>query len=445
MRPERASVFPTAVCAPRPADGFGLVELMVAVALAAVIVLALADVLIEAKSSYTREDELARLQETGRLALLGVAARLRETRSLDCFSLAEAENAAGRLRVKACALSAPDGSGCDAPGPSLSEGHLLRTGAALGYDGTAADSPGAMADLPAEAQADLAERRLRGDVFVVWGITGAGVAVTNPLAALSPGTIDIAEPAPGLSQGRLALISNCESSELFEISAPTASDQRSATPYLEHQRDDPAGQRVNLSSVFQAAYNIEPGDARRQRVPRYRARLFPFRYRVYYICCVDRDSGRLQVGASALARCLDRAHRYRPALCEWRIGGGRSQALIGGIADLRVTYTGDRDGDHQPDYFAGDSDPVPGAHWVSAQGLWAGVLGARVELLTVSDADGLRSSPRVPARAHWPPNGGGAGGIHPDTLGAGMAADRRLYQRFVLDTALRTAAPWGAW
>lgn len=441
-------LFPAAARAPRPAGGFGLVELMVAVALAAVIVLALADTLIEGRSSYTREDELARLQETGRLALLGVAAGLRETRSLDCSSLAEAENAAGRLRVKACALSASARRGCDAPGPSLSEGHVLRTGAALGYDGTASGVPGPMADLPAEARADLAERRLRGDVFVVWGITGPGVAVTNPLAALSPGTIDIAEPAPGLSKARLALISNCESSELFEITAPTASDQRSATPYLEHQRDDAAGRRVNLSGVFQVAYNVEPRDARAQRVPRYRARVFPFRYRVYYVCCVDRDSGRLQVGTAELARCVDRPHRYRPALCEWRIGGGHSQALIGGIADLRVTYTGDRDGDRQPDYFAGDSDPIPSAHWVSAQDLWGGVLGARVELLTVSSADGLRSSPRAPARAHWPPNdggAGGAGGIHPDTLGAGMAADRRLYQRFVLDAALRTAAPWGAW
>jgi len=154
---------------------------------------------------------------------------------------------------------------------------------------------------------------------------------------------------------------------------------------------------------------------------------------------------------------------FRPSLCVWDSSGGRdNQSLVLDVADMRLTYSGDSDGDWVTDFFADDTDTIHTAQWVSENNAWPGVSGVTVELLVASGRDGVRATPGVssPAKAMWPPNGtdsdsesepasdgeaksdSGSDGIDGDTLGAGLDADRRLYERFVMSVALRSRIPW---
>ena len=56
-----------------------------------------------------------------------------------------------------------------------------------------------------------------------------------------------------------------------------------------------------------------------------------------------------------------------------------------------------------------------------------------------TETDGSAAESSQPARGEWPPNDGGD--INDDTLGADYPADRRLYQRFRFEIALRPSTP----
>ncbi len=394
--------------------GVSLVELMVAVALGAVVVLSLAQILVTTKATYLREEEFARLQENGRIAATLLAKEMRASRSLDCKSLAMHQEQAS-LTVKACDLIE---ASCTLGAPNY-----LGTERALGYDQSdGLTNPAKLADLPRGIAESVAERYVGGDILVVWGVEPMGIAMQGTLGA--DGTADIAlTRTPTLKPGDLALLSNCHYAHVFQ-----ASDVRANSVAHGGEANAVSHMRAGAGYAGPAPYNRNDADPR--------ASLYPFVYRVFYVCCVrDGSLGR----GSTRNRCQPASATYqpqdhRPALCVYDrqfAASQRNQVLVPNVADMRVTFSGDADGDGKLD-FMGEN-----AALVQAAARWAAVRSVAVELLLSTEADNTAGQPSVPTAADWPPAADAA-----DRLGADYPADSRLYQRFRLDVALRSASPW---
>jgi prepilin-type N-terminal cleavage/methylation domain-containing protein len=431
--------------------GFSLVELMVATAVGAILLLGLTDVMIDSKTAYEREEQFARLQESGRVAALAVARQLRRNRSMACRSLG-AHAALGTLSVKACALlDLEAGEPCDTDAVLRPGGHLLAPERALGYDAADAGSTWWLEDLPAAGRANVAERWLRGDVLVIWGVADDGVGLRQPVGAGREGPLQLDALHPRMSQRAPVLITDCQHADVFEITGPDDARQSSARPYLTHGRAAPRLGAGNASEYLARAYDWRPSRSaagRRIAAPGVPARVHALDYDVYFVCCADLDTGRLQSGAD-VRRCEAGGRnadtdRFRPSLCGWNLRTARSQPLVTDIADLRITYSGDRDGDGRLDFFAHDQSLNPTAGWVHRQRAWAAVQSADVEVLAASPRATGVLEPAPAARQHWPPNGAGSGGLHPDTLGAGLAPERRLHKRFRMTVVMRARTPWSA-
>ena len=435
--------------------GFSLIELMIAMAIGVILMIALTDLLVDVKSTFVREDQFARLQEGARISALLASRHLRSTRSLGCRSLAMVEHE-GSFTVKACKLldTAP-GNKCN-HADWQSDAHFLTMDRALGYDNSADLSSAAnLSDLPPSGASNIAARWLRGDILVTWGVDGEGALVTKTVnrvvgkdgGFLGRGRFKIAAPTEGVKkQGKLALVTDCVGADLFEISGPKVIKKAiahniKATDDGEDD-DDSDSDRVNASRSLSRAYNWSDATAGRQLAQTvHRAKVYPFSYNAYYICCVDSNERSLQTGAD-VANCnkgdLD---RFRPSLCAWSLEDEESQPLITDVADMRVTYTGDADGDGALDFFADDTGTVPTAAWVSGEDAWPNVRSAAVELLVTTAQDGVVTKSKAPASSAWPP-GSGDGAVAVDTLGKGLPQDRRLYERFVINVATRSRTPW---
>ncbi len=442
------------------AAGFSLVELMVALAIGVVILMGITDLLVDSKTTFVREEQFARLQENGRIAAMVVSRHLRNNRSLDCRSIG-VQQLDDSLTVKSCdLLDIPAGSACNQAGWRAFD-HLLSTDRALGYDGAQdLGNPDNLPDLPLAARTNLAARWLRGDVLVTWGAGAEGVWVDGALLAADGGSdhanrIKVDGSPDAFSVRTLALLSDCVASDLFEISGPTpgddvqsgeGGDRAGSVGYLYHAEfNRKTGELVNASGGLSRAYNWRAADddARQVPSPAFGARIFPFSYKVFYLCCVDIDAGELQTG-SGVGGCVSSdsrydPDRYRPSFCVWDAARANSQPLVSGIADMRVAFSGDADNDGAMDFFASQQKPIPSAAWVTQQKAWSGVRSASVELL-IATGGGVRSSAAAPASADWPPNGGS--GIDSDTLGYGLPKDRRRYQRFQVNVAMRSRTPW---
>jgi prepilin-type N-terminal cleavage/methylation domain-containing protein len=429
--------------------GFSMVELLVALLIGLLLLLGLTDLLVDSKFGFLREAEFARVQENGRMAMLGAARHLRRARSLGCRSIAR-HDALGSLHVKACQLlDLSPGESC-AGAAASDRPHLLAPERALGYDSAEFGSSSWLADLPAVAREQIGERWLRGDVLVTWGVGEAATGLRQPVNADRTGRLQIRTAVDGLSEGGLALISDCVASDVFEITGPDEDSQSRASPFLEHGAGGGSG-GGNAGAPLSRAYDWQPppaGDRRTVAAPGYPAAVYPLLYSAYFVCCVDMLNGRLQTGRD-VDRCRRAASaatrdRYRPSLCSWDLRTARSLPIVNDIADLRVTFSGDADGDGVLDFFAQDPVVNPTAAWVSARRAWAGVRSAEVEVLVAGSDGGLAVTEQRPAKSDWPPNAEGAGALHPDTLGFALVPERRLYKRFALSVAMRARTPWTA-
>jgi type IV pilus assembly protein PilW len=391
---------------PARQDGFGLVELLVAMAVGLFLTAGILQILLSSQRSFRAEQDFSHLQENARYAVQVFARDTRAARDLGCSSLGMDE-VRKTLKTLACGLLADPGDCSGAP--------ILSSASPLGYDAVFDASAGQPAQRGSwdTLPQNVRDRWVRGDVLALWGTWGE----PTPVSVATPSKDDPTQPIAlvfanaDLTRGHLALITDCQSSDVFEIS------DLGSGGALEHA----AG--PNTSAGLSRQYNFA-GTTQVAGVAN-RASVYPFDYRVYYICCTDTDDGGL---AGSPANCRAVSTRYRPSLCEWSANSGMSQQLVNDIADLRVTYNGDANGDGAIDFFNADGATV------TAAGNWPNVYSAQIELLATSEDDNVAETGAGPSNPSWP------GGD--DRLGAGLGADKRLYDRFAFTVALRTRAPW---
>lgn len=430
-----------ALQAPAGQSGLTMVELLVAMAVGLFLLAGIIQMLVSSKAANRFGEAESRVQENGRYAIQALATDLRGARGLGCRSAA-LEEAQGTLKVVACDLLDSEGkTGC--AGVSA-----LGAGTPLGYAASQKGTPAWLAGLPGNetegAQVKVASQWLRGDVLIAWGVTGdpvyAGPRTPAQDADLeSPVVLETTHP--DLAGGRLALITDCEYTDIFTITSPAKCHGGDLDPpeELAHQTHyDPdgsseecdaggAGGQVNASASLSRAYNRQ-GDATSPGTT-LRARVFPFHYSVHYLCCVDSKEGTIQE-RSAVGKCGTQPTRYRPGLCRWSTRTNPPvQQLVSDVADLRLTFDGSI-GPPGGQRFL-DRGVVTDAAWVSGQGYWDRVDSVRVQLLatTGEEVRAEASSPNPEA-------------LVPTDLGSGLPKDRRIYQILDVTTALRASAPW---
>ncbi|MGE5155729.1 MAG: hypothetical protein ACM3ST_17175 [Bdellovibrio bacteriovorus] len=427
--------------------GLAMVELLVAMAVGLFLMGGILQVFVSSKASYRVGEANSRVQENGRFAVQMLASDLRGARGTGCRSMA-LDEAQDSLNVVACGLLWSDGPvDCEGVSAIGADTPLGYTSAQRGTSDWLAGLPGSPAS---GAQLKVARQWLRGDVLVAWGTLGEGVYArtsADPQSADLTLPIDLVSPHRDLEGGRLALITDCEATDIFTITNPKTCQtvELDAPTSLEHQESydadgnpencgeaasadhsDSLGGQVNATSALARAYNrrgteTSPGTT-------LRARVFPFEYSVFYVCCMDSRYGTIQEGG-AVNNCNTNPSRYRPAMCRWSASAG-AQQTVSDVADMRVTYDGfvDQVGGARLLDLAG---AVTDAAWVSAQGHWGRVDSARIQILATT-AEEVRIEVAVPN-----PSASTAA-----DLGYGLAADRRIYHAFDVTAAIRSSSPW---
>lgn len=401
---------------------------MVAGALGALLTLGLVELLSSTKTAYIHEESISLMQETGRYALQVVADDVRATGSLGCRSADlvaydERENLERGVVVKARALQ-----------PRAGGERPLSIAAPLAYDWGVV--PASLPAGPKGIDENIDNYRVRGDFLVTWGVYGPGI----PVDTADSGTVDVSAPIKlvygynDLRKGRLALVTDCIRADIFEITNESSTS-------LEH------GSAENLDGNLSKDYNLPKQDS----IPfgEIRPRVFPFRYRTYFVCCVDRTTRERTRTQTATKQCQSESEQYGPSLCVAE-AGKNIQSLVMEVADLRVTLSGDQSGDGTVDFFAHADSPVHKPTWVSDLGApdsslppapWGRVSGLQLELLVGSTESTIRRSPLSPSESSWPPTAGDV----TDRLGVGnpaMVASKRIYERYVATAAIRARTPW---
>ncbi|AUB84362.1 PilW family protein [Candidatus Thiodictyon syntrophicum] len=408
-----------------------MVEILVALVLGLLLIGGIIQVLDSNRTTYRLAEAKARAQESGRYAIQLLAKEMRPSRSSLCRNVAH-EEMDNTMAVHACALLA-DPTAC-------SGNKTIGTRTPLGYSASAATAAG-LAGLPSTARADVGGGRLRGDVLVAWGAVGEFYyAQANTLTSGNPPAPDLthaidliadtstaglkALKSAGFTGGHLAIITDCENSDVFTISN---TDGTTGTASLEHALSR-GSTKANMSAAVSTSYNYI-----KDRAQYPGARVAAFDLRVFYICCMDQDTGLLQSG-SGVANCTDTPTQYRPALCRWSATSPAVAVIASDIADLRVTYDGRLapDAVGNPVRFS-DSATLQTAAEVTSQNRWDRVYSARVELL-VTGGDEVRRSAVLPAPA--------AAAATATDLGWNMVADKRLYETFSSAIAIRALTPW---
>lgn len=433
----------------RPGTGQGglsMVELLVAMAVGLFLVGGIIQVLVSGKASYRLGEAEVRVHENGRFAIQQLATELRGARSTGCRSVA-LDEAQSSMNVVACDLLDPrDGeAGCTGAPAIGSDRPLGYAAPQQGADDWLVGLSGNNTNPAYGAQHAVASQWLRGDVIVNWAAHEDGAYATVPIEA---GESDRTRPiALEVSQkdlvgGRLALISDCERTDIFTITNPQTcpGDDLTAPTALAHELTyadaasaqdcgaDAVGSQANTDDAFSRVYNrkgtvTSPGAT-------LRARVLPFEYEVYYICCTDRREGTVLEG-DAVGNCRSLPDRYRPALCRWSTGTSpRVQELVPDVADLRVIYDGYSD-PASGVRFLDLAGVIPDAAWVSRNGYWREVDSARVQILATATEE-VRTTTATPVPE----------ASEPGHLGYGLAPDRRIYKPFEVTVAIRSSSPW---
>ena len=428
---------------PPSAAGYSMVELLVALALGALLLLGIVQVFTGNSAAYRLNAAQTRAQEAGRYAAQVLARDLRMDRITGCSSLAM-DQMRQSLNTVACSLM--KGTTC-ATGTSA-----IGTASALGYSASSVKS-GDLSDLPGGAQKAIKDGWVGGDVLVSWGVTGDGFYAENNIlseARNEPITLLNASAdvltAAGLAPGHLALITDCVGSDVFSVTGEGNTKSLGHTD--ERNKDATLSRAYNWREITNNAVDVSvPG-------PSIRARVFPFDFRVYFICCVDQETGetqdtadnvtkncrafKMEEGASKPNDTYDPV-KFRPALCRWSASNQKVESLVMDVADLRVTYDGALNlGLQTP---TGETtkkvtqqrlrdkagDALVDADWMTTNNYWDRVDTVRIQLLATS-TDEVGTAKRQYS-----------GG---NSLGDGLPDDRRIYEPIGLTVTTRATSDW---
>ncbi len=178
------------------ASGFSLVELMVSITLGIILTFSLIEVYTGTKSTYRTQDALARLQENARFALSVLSQDIRSSGFIGCSNLRDLT---------------PDETGVS------TAMNYSATGAFWGNQSTGTDGTTVSGTLPNGVTAT--NRVAHTDVFLVQAAGRCSTPLAGNMANASANvTMATANPC-SINNGDTVLLSNCESADLFTVTA----------------------------------------------------------------------------------------------------------------------------------------------------------------------------------------------------------------------------------
>lgn len=263
--------------APRRARGLTLIELMISMTIGLIILSALTYIYVGSRGTYRVNENLARVQETGRFALDYIGTDLRMTSYAGCRSRS---------------LTVDDGTLFNATQPAVTF-----NGAGdgiVGYeDGSGWTNPTSVT-------------RVAGDVLTIRRAGGMSVRLTansDPVAR----TMTLEHNAVGLRNGDIAVLANCERALMFRVTNNPATTGIGNFPtVIEYQTSGagPGGTEGNVAVI--------PADV---FTPESRATVMRFTETHYFV-------GNNPSGLPAL----------------FRASGGTVEELVDGVEDIDIVY-----------------------------------------------------------------------------------------------------------
>lgn len=312
--------------------GVSIVEILVALAVGTFLTAGVVQLMVSSKQSYRGEEQLARLQDSARYALLVMERDIRQAGFLGCR---EASSGLIPNYVAKSAWSVANNmTGDSAAGGSTPYIAPPLPFMLYGYDD--GENPDAQRDWDSFVEIfDLTDvGRVDGtDLIQVSMAGGRGALLGSDMATASSQLVVDSNP-DGLGSGQMAIISDCQTVDVFGVTAATTS-----TPFtLSHVEGNAITQ--NHSSSLSKAYAAG-------------ARVFPFVARVYFI------------GENADGN---------PALYVFSYGGN-SQELVENVEDLQLLFGEDTVGDGLVDDYV-EADSVSD---------WGRIYSVRINLLLRSE------------------------------------------------------------
>ncbi len=334
---------------PAAVRGFSIVELMVALAISLFLMAGAISLLVTSKKTYTVNDDLSRIQESGRIAMEYMSHDLRMAGYFGC---------ADNIEVVYNHVNGATG------------GALLDTSLAVeGYDG---DAPTASRKWLPSGSTDTANIRAGQDGITVRYLEPGNISVTSAMPQASS-NIFISTPND-LTKGEIIAVTDCSSADIFQISGPNGTgpshvvhNTGTATSPGNHNNLFPGcpGSAVNcLSKVYDT-------NARIMRLVAYR----------YYVGNGDADGD-----GDVDADDGDFPVLYRQGLSLDSTSSTLSTSavqLIDGVEYLSITYGVDTTGDRIPDVYIRSFENSGGIDLTTSNG-WNNVISVRIGLLVRS-------------------------------------------------------------
>lgn len=338
-----------------PQSGFSLLELMVAVALSLILISGVIAVYITGKKTYTLNNAVSAILKNGRSAIAAMEYPIRMAGFFGCAHGIVPQSILQSSAVQYTGANAI--TGYEYTGTGLGAVYTVSSEAPPGADSGASWTPA----LPQEIAA-----------AVGIGTNTAGAAIPGSdiilLEEAAPGGIDLVAPyqdsdglfvGPGraahLASNELAVVADCRSSGLFQITRVAANYQNGAHDRIDHS-----------SSGAMHPGNVAPAQfTRPMGALGAGAKIYPYRTYLFYIG-IGNDKNpalfEIDMGSNGL---LTGAHEIAP-----------------GIENMQFIYGVDTDGDRIPNNFQ-TADTVRD---------WGQVVSVRVALLVRSDDDSADTS-----------------------------------------------------
>ena len=323
---------PTIACSMcRTEKGLSLVELMVAITIGLIILTAVSQIFVTSRATYTYEEGMSRVQESGRFAIDFITQDVRMAGYTGCLN--KATTVTNHLKDPTYYVS------------NYAVGQYLTGHTYTGSGGSAlSDWTPALQGTDGNGIVYFSANEVvpYTDVLVIRRGSENSVRPDGPMTPTSAAAIDITGNNGGLSQFDIVLVSDCKRADIFQLTGPASFG--AGTNNLVHNTGV-VGNPGNLTEELSFMYGTD-------------AEVMKLITRMYYI---SRRGGNVTTNTNP------------PALFRKEFTGGAfvSQELVEGVENMRVVFGEDTDNDKVANIF----------NRANAVGTWGNVLSARVGLL----------------------------------------------------------------
>ncbi|HSN18542.1 MAG TPA: PilW family protein [Gammaproteobacteria bacterium] len=339
----------------RRQSGFSLVELMVALVLGLILTSGVISVYISSKKTYSLSRAVGQVQENGRFTLGFMESPIRMAGYSGCNHNGKFWNDLAGGSTTSFDLSKAI-EGYEYTGTGIGDSYTISTTSLAPANNAASWSPNLPSDVQTAIGGTGTGSVLAGsDIIVLHEASNNGFGLVSPYQD-SAGVFVNPTDAAQLQVGELAVITDCQNSSLFQITAANISSGR-----VDHS---------NASLVpGNAVSNWNPGGKQNAQSYGAGAQLLFFNTYVFYI-------GKGVDGGPSLYDVTIGAGNVAGAL-------GAPQELVSGVESMQVVYGVDTNGDKIPDNFQ-TADTITD---------WTKVVCVRIALLTRSDDASLDVMP----------------------------------------------------